>query len=91
MSNIIPILQDPHPRPLPDYRARGLQVRLATMSDLPFLDSLQKMHSKQLGFFPRAQMEGYIRDQWILIAEQSVAGSPPHPRPLPEGEGGRRS
>jgi hypothetical protein len=30
-------------------------------ADLPFLDGLQKQHSKALGFFPRAQMEGYSR------------------------------
>src|SRR4051794_26351516 len=81
-SQILAIARDeasrktPHPHPqagtrLPDYRERGLSVRPATMEDLPFLDSLQKMHSKALGFFPRAQMEGYIRNQWVLIAEQN--------------------
>lgn len=62
--------KNPLPRPLPDYRERGLSVRLATMDDLPFVDALQKRHSKQLGFFPRAQMEGYIRNGWMVIAEE---------------------
>src|SRR4051812_7430811 len=56
--------------PLPVPRV-AVAVRVAVMEDLPFLDSLQKQHSKALGFFPRAQMEGYIRNQWVLIAEQN--------------------
>ena len=39
------------------------------MDDIPFIDSLQKQNSKQLGFFRRAQMEGYIRNGWGVIAE----------------------
>src|SRR3954466_5442661 len=49
-----------------------ISIRLATMDDLPFLDSLQKQHNKALGFFPRAQMEGYIRNQWVLVAEDAA-------------------
>ena len=52
-----------------------LSVRPATMEDLPFLDSLQKQHHRELGFFPRAQMEGYIRNGWVLIA-QDAGGKP---------------
>ena len=51
--------------PLPE----GLiTTRLATMEDLPFIDALQKKNSKQLGFFPRAQMEGYIKSEWVRVA-----------------------
>jgi hypothetical protein len=48
----------------------AISIRLATMEDIPALDALQKKHGKALGFFPRAQMEGYVRNQWILIAEE---------------------
>src|SRR3954447_20911346 len=48
-----------------------IAIRLATMDDLPFIDALQKKHSKALGFFRRAQMEGYLRNQWMLIAEEN--------------------
>src|SRR4051812_32828159 len=48
-----------------------ISIRQATMEDLAFIDGLQKKHSKQLGFFPRAQMQGYLRNQWVLIAEEN--------------------
>src|SRR5687768_698694 len=46
-------------------------VRVATMADLPFMDSLQKMHSKQLGYFPTKQFEDYIAGGNVLIAQDS--------------------
>src|SRR5688500_18850305 len=46
-----------------------LIVRAATMADLPFMDGLQKKHSKQLGYFPPKQFEGYIEQGAVLIAE----------------------
>ena len=58
-------------KPLPEI---GITTRLATMDDLPFIDGLQKMHSKQLGFFPRAQLEGYVRNGWVRIAEGQGSG-----------------
>src|SRR5688572_30043655 len=51
-----------------------IAIRTATMEDLPFLDSLQKQYNKALGFFPRAQMEGYVRSGWVLVAEQGRDG-----------------
>ena len=45
---------------------------MATLADLPFLDSLQKKHSKALGFMKTKQFEGYIAMGAVLIAE-SVA------------------
>jgi hypothetical protein len=39
---------------------------------LAFIDALQKQHSRALGFFPRAQMEGYVENQWVLIAEDAA-------------------
>jgi ribosomal protein S18 acetylase RimI-like enzyme len=74
-------LRDPLPTvpELPVDRERGqeiiprcaISIRLATTDDLPFIDALQKKHHKQLGFFPRAQMEGYIKNGWVLVAEQA--------------------
>ena len=51
----------PHPHPLPDYRERGLSIRPGTLADVPFLDSLQKLHTKQVGWMPTAQFEGKIK------------------------------
>ena len=45
-------------------------IRVATMSDLPFMDALQKKHSKQLGYFPTKQFEGYVEGGNVLIAEE---------------------
>ncbi len=53
-----------------------ITTRLATMDDVPFLDGLQKQHHKQLGFFPRAQMEGYIENGWVLVAEDATTRQP---------------
>ena len=47
-----------------------ITIRPATMDDIPFIDSLQKQNSKQLGFFRRAQLEGYIKNGWGVIAEE---------------------
>src|SRR3954466_6440818 len=58
------------PAALPQPRV-PIAIRVATLADLPAIDALQKKHSKQLGFFPRAQMEGYLRNQWVLIAEEN--------------------
>src|SRR5687767_15222214 len=51
-----------------------IAIRVATAEDLPFLDSLQKQYNKALGFFPRAQMEGYIRNGWVLVAQEAASG-----------------
>lgn len=39
------------------------------MSDVPFLDSLQKLHTKQVGWMPTATFEGKIKLGHVLIAE----------------------
>ncbi len=51
-----------------------MSVRVGTREDLPFMDALQKKHSKALGFFPRAQMEGYIDGGNVLVAEEVDGG-----------------
>src|SRR3954453_7157996 len=70
----------PHPRPLPPYGAReqialpepreAITIRPGTVEDIPFLDSLQKLHTKQVGWMPTAQFEGKIRLGHVLVAEQ---------------------
>jgi GNAT superfamily N-acetyltransferase len=60
------IAHAPATLPVPDA---PVTVRTATMEDLPAIDALQKRHSRQLGFFPRQQLEGYIRSGWVLVAE----------------------
>src|SRR3954451_14912227 len=57
MSAIIPVPKIP------------ISIRPGTVEDIPFLDSLQKMHTKQVGWMPTAQFEGKIKLGHVLIAE----------------------
>jgi len=52
---------------LPVPRA-DVAIRPATLDDLPFIDSLQKKTTKQVGFMPRAQFEGKIKLGHALVA-----------------------
>ena len=56
--------------PLPQV---PLNIRQAVASDLPFIDRLQKMHTKAVGWMPTNQLEGCIKLGRMLIAEQSPA------------------
>ena len=49
-----------------------LSIRPATMSDYAFIDRLQDMHTKALGFMPKAQLESKIVAGHILVAEDEV-------------------
>lgn len=49
-----------------------ITVRAATMGDYPFIDRLQGMHSKALGFMPKAQLEGKIARGEVLVAEDEA-------------------
>ena len=60
MSSIVPI-------PKTD-----VSVRAATMADLPFVDGLQKVHGKQLGFLKRVALEGKIELGQVLVAEDAA-------------------
>ncbi|MDQ3440503.1 MAG: GNAT family N-acetyltransferase [Planctomycetota bacterium] len=51
----------------------SIATRVASGADLPFLDELQKKHSKALGYFPTKQFEGYIAMGAVLVAE-NVSG-----------------
>ena len=61
MSAIIPIPKIP------------ITIRPGTMEDVPFLDRLQKIHTKQVGWMPTAQFEGKVKLGHVLIAEEKVA------------------
>jgi N-acetylglutamate synthase-like GNAT family acetyltransferase len=47
----------------------SVSVRPGTMEDLPFIDGLQKKHSKQLGFMKTAALQGKIKLGHVIIAE----------------------
>ena len=53
---------------LPEPRI-AVSVRVASMEDLPFIDALQRPVTKAVGYFPRGQFEGYLRENAVLIAE----------------------
>jgi N-acetylglutamate synthase-like GNAT family acetyltransferase len=48
-----------------------VSIRVATMDDIAAIDALQKPNSRELGFFPRGQLQGYIEKHGVLIAEAS--------------------
>jgi hypothetical protein len=52
----------------------AVTIRPGVLSDVPFMDALQRMHTKQVGFFPTAQFEGNIKQGKVLVAEQRVEG-----------------
>src|SRR5688572_17171691 len=56
---------------LPVPRA-AVTVRPATLADIPFMDGLQKLHAKQVGWMPTAQFEGKIKLGHVLIAEDET-------------------
>src|SRR5690349_18988195 len=63
MSNaIVPVLNAVVPK-------SRISIRAGEMSDLSFLDSLQRMHTKQVGWMPTKQFEGKIKAGHVLIAE----------------------
>lgn len=68
MSEIIQTNREPLPAPLP---RTPIEIRPATLADIPFMDRLQKMHSKQVGFMPTKQFEGKIALGHVLVAEAS--------------------
>jgi hypothetical protein len=49
-----------------------MSVRVAGEHDYSFIDRLQDMHSKALGFMPKAQLQGKIAAGHVLIAEDEM-------------------
>jgi len=60
-------------------------IRAAVAADLPFIDGLQKLHTRQVGWMPTKQLEGKIAAGHVLIAEEPS----PQPSPGVPGEGVR--
>jgi hypothetical protein len=56
-------------RALPMPRV-AINIRPGVLRDVPFLDSLQKLHTKQVGWMPTKQLEEKIRLGHVLIAEE---------------------
>ena len=50
-----------------------IRVRLGTLADVPFMDGLQKLHTKQVGWMPTKQFEGKVKLGHVLIAEDDAA------------------
>src|SRR5947207_14863298 len=63
----------------------SIRIRPGTLEDVPFLDSLQKLHTKQVGWMPTAQFEGKIKLGHVLVAEEPS----PQPSPGVPGEGAK--
>ena len=56
------------PTPIIPIPRVPVTVRPAAMSDLPFIDSLQKLHSKQVGWMPTKSLEQKVAAGNVLIA-----------------------
>ena len=50
-------------------------VRVATAADLPFIDSLQKRHAKQVGWMPMKSLEEKVAAGEVLVAEEVTGHS----------------
>jgi ribosomal protein S18 acetylase RimI-like enzyme len=67
---------------LPIICKTSIVIEPATLADLPAIDALQKQFGKALGYFPTAQLKGYIEMGGVLVAtrEQRHEGRPPAAR-----------
>jgi len=54
-------------RPLPQLP--GVSVREAVLEDIDFIDRLQALHKKAVGWMPTGQLEGHLAKGHVLIAE----------------------
>jgi hypothetical protein len=54
--------------------ATPIAIRPAHLGDLAFIDRLQKMHSKMVGWMPTKQLEGKIAAGHVLVAEEAGSG-----------------
>ena len=62
---MLPTLVTPAALPLPRV---AVTVRAGTPNDVPFMDKLQRLHTKQVGWMPTAQFEGKIKLGHVLVA-----------------------
>lgn len=63
-------LRTQHSFPLPAPRV-PISIRPGTSGDIPFIDALQKAHTKQVGWMPGQQLEEKIGAGQVLLAEQT--------------------
>jgi hypothetical protein len=70
-KSVIAARGSPLPLPLPDVPC---VIRPGTNEDIPFIDALQKRHTKQVGWMPTKQFEGKIAAGHVLIAEDGAGG-----------------
>ncbi|MGN6725535.1 MAG: hypothetical protein ACTHLZ_06430, partial [Tepidisphaeraceae bacterium] len=59
----------------PIVARRPITIRPGTADDLAFIDRMQKQHSRELGFLPRAALLGKIRLNQVLVAEAQGGAS----------------
>src|SRR5215211_2070868 len=50
----------------------AVTVREATVADVSFIDALQKVHRKQVGFMARSWIEEKIAKGEVLVAEEAI-------------------
>jgi hypothetical protein len=46
----------------------AIEIRPGTSDDIPFMDELQKLHGKQVGWMPTKQFEGKFKAGHVLVA-----------------------
>ena len=68
-TTMLPTLATTHALPLPRV---DVTVRAGTVADVPFMDGLQRKHTKQVGWMPTAQFEGKIKLGHVLVAEDAT-------------------
>jgi hypothetical protein len=61
--------------PLLSLPSVPIDVRVATLADLPLIDALQKKQSRAVGWMPTKQIEGKIEKGEVLIAEERHEGT----------------
>src|SRR5258706_12784466 len=63
----------------------AVSIRPATVDDLAFIDSLQKQHTRQVGWMPTHALDEKLRRGHVIVAEEPS----PQPSPGVPGEGVR--
>jgi hypothetical protein len=72
VATATPAAAAPPPLSLPLPRL-AIAVRPGVLGDVPFLDALQRLHTKQVGWMPTRQLEAKVGLGQVLVAEE-VAG-----------------
>ena len=49
--------------------SQAIGIREGVLSDVPFLDSLQKLHATQVGWMPTKQLQDKVTLGHVIIAE----------------------